>query len=141
MMAWADSKGMYRLSDSRSEESGLVKVVGNVNTLDKLTTIFQEQGLEFLFRSNEVLPDELVNEIIASHRDGFKRRPYADQHLEVNYDTMTATVKGQPAGLTATEFRLLSKLTRNAGITVIYASIITEMWSDQKNTLRNCERK
>lgn len=55
---------------------------------------------------------------------------YSDDYLAIDLERRRVLVRGQMVQLTATEFRLLSVLLRNAGRVLSYESILRHVWGD-----------
>lgn len=53
---------------------------------------------------------------------------YCDEHLVIDLAVRRVLVAGKPIQLTATEFRLLSYLLRNAGQVLTYRTILDKVW-------------
>lgn len=59
---------------------------------------------------------------------------YDDGRLFVDLDKRRVELRGEPVQLTATEFRLLSILLRNAGRVLPHDELIREIWGTEKST-------
>ncbi len=59
---------------------------------------------------------------------------YDDGRLFVDLDKRRVELRGESVQLTATEFRLLSILLRNAGRVVTHEELIREIWGTEKDT-------
>jgi two-component system KDP operon response regulator KdpE len=59
---------------------------------------------------------------------------YDDGRLFVDLDKRRVELRGESVQLTATEFRLLSILLRNAGRVVPHEELIREIWGTEKDT-------
>jgi DNA-binding response OmpR family regulator len=57
-----------------------------------------------------------------------RRAPYQDDHLTIDLDARRVQVRGEPARLTAKEFKLLSCLLDNAGRVVTFQQILEHVW-------------
>lgn len=55
---------------------------------------------------------------------------YSDDYLSVDLDRHRVLVQGRPVKLTATEFRLLATLVRNAGHVLTYEQILQRVWGE-----------
>ena len=79
-------------------------------------------------------PTELVARVRAAlRRSGGPRQamptePYASGELAVNYHERRVSLAGQPVQLTATEYQLLSELTRNAGVVMTHDELLQRVW-------------
>jgi len=57
-----------------------------------------------------------------------RRTPYQDGYLTIDLDARRVLVRGEPASLTAKEFRLLACLLDNAGRVVTFQQILENVW-------------
>ena len=55
---------------------------------------------------------------------------YSDDYLAIDLERRRVMVRGKAVQLTATEFRLLSLLLRNAGRVLTYEAILRQVWGD-----------
>ena len=59
---------------------------------------------------------------------GESRKPYRAGDLTIDYGDRRVTVSGKPVELTATEYRLLTELSANAGRVVTHGQILQRVW-------------
>lgn len=59
-----------------------------------------------------------------------KTRVYSDHHLTIDLAAHLVLVQGQPVKLTATEFKLLSYFSQNAGQVLTSEQILANVWGD-----------
>ena len=68
------------------------------------------------------------------------RKPYRAGDLTIDYGDRRVTVSGRPVELTATEYRLLTELSANAGRVVTHGQILQRVWgpgySDERELVR-----
>ena len=92
-------------------------------------------------------PPQLLARIDASLRKRARlgqngpREPYRLGDLEIDYARREVTLSGSPVQLTATEYRLLSELSANAGRVLTHGQLLERVWgydhSGETNTARN----
>ncbi|MCY4482178.1 MAG: response regulator [Spirochaetaceae bacterium] len=90
-----------------------------------------------------------ATELTARVRAALRRRdgpePFALGDLAIHYEQRQVTVAGREVTLTATEFDLLSLLSRNAGRVMTYETILRQVWSSRTtgdaNLVRNFMKK
>ncbi len=56
---------------------------------------------------------------------------YTDRFLNIDLETQIVELDGNPLGLSATEYSLLSCLVRNMGRTVAHGQLLREVWGDE----------
>ena len=92
-------------------------------------------------------PPELLARIEASLRKHSRpgqngaREPYRLGDLAIDYARREVTLAGSPVQLTATEYKLLSELSANAGRVLTHDQLLERVWgydySGKTNTTRN----
>ena len=79
-------------------------------------------------------PSELLARVEAALRrrampgPAESRKPYRAGDLTIDYGDRRVTVSGRPVELTATEYRLLTELSANAGRVVTHGQILQRVW-------------
>ena len=61
-----------------------------------------------------ILPRRIKAALRKASADGGERIQYDDGHLKIDFDTMTASLGGEPLAMTPTEFKILRLLIANA---------------------------
>lgn len=62
----------------------------------------------------------------------FSTRPdYDDGHLVIDLDRRLVTLDGQPVSLTATEFKILACLVKQAGSVVPHQELLSQVWGEE----------
>ena len=73
-------------------------------------------------------PSELTARVRAALRRQAGPEPFRLGELAINYEERSVTVAGRPVELTFTEFEVLSVLSRNAGRTLNFESLLRQAW-------------
>lgn len=59
------------------------------------------------------------------------RPDYDDGHLVIDLDRRLVTLEGQPVMLTATEFKILARLVKQAGSVVPHHELLSQVWGEE----------
>jgi two-component system KDP operon response regulator KdpE len=59
------------------------------------------------------------------------RPDYDDGHLVIDLDRRLVTLEGQPVSLTATEFKILACLVKQAGSVVPHEELLSQVWGEE----------
>ena len=73
-------------------------------------------------------PSELTARVRAALRRQAGPEPFRLGELAINYEERSVTVAGRPVELTFTEFEVLALLSRNAGRTLNFESLLRQAW-------------
>ena len=73
-------------------------------------------------------PSELTARVRATLRRQAGPEPFRLGELAIHYEERSVTVAGRPVELTFTEFEVLSVLSRNAGRTLNFESLLRQAW-------------
>ena len=65
--------------------------------------------------------------------DGGERIQYDDGHLKIDFDTMTASLGGEPLAMTPTEFKILRLLIANAERVMTKTLLLEKVWDSTGN--------
>lgn len=65
--------------------------------------------------------------------DGGERIQYDDGHLKIDFDTMTASLGGEPLTMTPTEFKILRLLIANAERVMTKTLLLEKVWDSTGN--------
>ena len=65
--------------------------------------------------------------------DGGERVQYDDGHLKIDFDTMTASLGGEPLTMTPTEFKILRLLISNAERVMTKTLLLEKVWDSTGN--------
>ena len=65
--------------------------------------------------------------------DGGERVQYDDGHLKIDFDTMTASLGGEPLTMTLTEFKILRLLISNAERVMTKTLLLEKVWDSTGN--------
>ena len=65
--------------------------------------------------------------------DGGERIQYDDGHLKIDFDTMTASLGGEPLAMTPTEFKILPLLIANAERVMTKTLLLEKVWDSTGN--------
>ena len=88
---------------------------------------------------------ELIARVRAALRRHTNPEPFVLDALAIHYEQRQVTVDGREATLTATEYEILSVLSRNAGRVVTYDTLLRQVWAGRDtgdtNLVRNFVKK
>lgn len=99
-----------------------------------ISTAFEMGAYDFI--SRPLSTAELIGRVNAAMRNHALSRSgqinsYVLGQLTINYTERRVTVGGRPVRLTATEYRLLSELSLNAGIVLTNSQLMRRVWGAQ----------